>query len=404
MQLKRSRVMASPMPQCVRLIGEVAYDDGVAAEEYWYDLPEAVAGQVDAGGNPWLACLSPLAMVLGEPLRLEAPVDAMLLQNVRQAMGIWKAWYPELHIVPIAAPVAEAPAEAAPTRTASFFSGGVDSFFTFLRHRRGAAGAILPYVDDLLTVWGFDVPLSDPAAFQRMQERFRRLAGETGVELMPVATNIRLTRLNAAKWGYHYHGGALSSVALALGRRYAHVLLASSYDPAHLFPWGSHPLTDPLYSTSRTRIIHDGVEFSRLGKTQALAQSPVAMQNLRVCWESKSDQNCGECSKCCRTMLTLSLLDALEGCETFRKKDVDLHRVAGLYSSFSDRAFLDELHVYAVAHNRTAIARALAENFRLNRRADRCLATLRWIGNRKLMWRITRRLEPVVHRFFFGAH
>ena len=116
-----------------RLSGVVRYDDprgGRAEETYWLDFPDAFAGDVSASGNPWLAMLLPVAVVSNEPLVISRPVDARLLDNSRETMHVWKRWFgdPVIHVeADVEQPDPAAPAGA---RTASFFSGEVDSFFT----------------------------------------------------------------------------------------------------------------------------------------------------------------------------------------------------------------------------------------------------------------------------------
>src|SRR5215469_9891368 len=85
----------------VRVTAEVSYDDRpTATENYWFEFPSDVAGSLSDSGNAWLACLVPMAVAIGEPLRLPFPVDPLLLRNVRELMAIWESWYPTLHAVP----------------------------------------------------------------------------------------------------------------------------------------------------------------------------------------------------------------------------------------------------------------------------------------------------------------
>ncbi len=124
----------------VRLCADVKYARG-DSEEYWYDVPESHAEELSESGNPWLACLLPLASTLGESLHLPLAVDAALAANSVRLTKIWKAWYPNLHDVAVHADVAAAPPVTGPKRVGAFFSGGVDSFFTLLRDRTTAPPA-----------------------------------------------------------------------------------------------------------------------------------------------------------------------------------------------------------------------------------------------------------------------
>ncbi len=66
----------------------------------------------------------------------------------------------------------------------------------------------------------------------------------------------------------------------------------------------------PLLSTGSTRFYSFSPAKSRLEKTAALVNDPLANKHLLVC--AQSSKNCGTCRKCVRTLLTLDALDALE--------------------------------------------------------------------------------------------
>lgn len=373
MEVVSSRVESSPDKGRVRLVAEVRYDGaGLGTEIYWHEVPQELADSLTLAGDPWVACLLPLAVTIGEPLRLTMPVDPLLYENAHQLVQIWNCWYPKLKVVPIVAEVEQAPARRAPGKTASFFSGGVDSFFTAIQRRELSDGRLQYPVDDLINVGGLDIALSQKDAYVRMQAVLEAAAAELGKKFVRLVTNVRQTRLDTAEWGYLYHSGAISSVALALEERYAAALIGSTFGYSDLAPWGSHPLTDPLYSTSRTRIVHDGASFDKLTKILAVAKSPVAMKYLHVCATVGTDENCGNCHKCYRTMATLEVAGALKGCETFRGKPFIVDRLRKIYSHDSrDRSGIRQLSRYAREKGRPDIAHALARSLKYSDRFDR---------------------------------
>src|SRR2546428_868454 len=234
MDLVRVEIIESPQRAGhARLCGDVAYDDRAASpERYWFEVPREQAEALSLSGNAWLACLLPLAVTRREPLRIAAPVDRTLLNHAPELMRIWRSWYRHLTLVPIEAEPAPASSLApAGSHNAALFSGGVDSWFTVLRPREaepsggedGRQG-----IDDLLTVWGFDVPLDAHHAFARMADRFRRVAAELGRGFVSVATNLRATRWRQADWGGLAHGCALVASGLSLERRYGRLLIAAT--------------------------------------------------------------------------------------------------------------------------------------------------------------------------------
>lgn len=93
MDLVSVRVEEAPTRSRVRLVGDVAYDDRPRTPEpYWFEFPEEFAGDLSATGNPWLACLLPLAVVRREPLRLCRPRDPTLVGNATRLMETWFRW------------------------------------------------------------------------------------------------------------------------------------------------------------------------------------------------------------------------------------------------------------------------------------------------------------------------
>jgi hypothetical protein len=194
-------------------------------------------------------------------------------------------------------------------RTATFFSGGVDSFYTFSRHRSE--------IDRLVFVDGFDVRPSDQALSARVTDAMRAAAAELDLPLIEIQTNLRSVTDRYANW-IQYHGAALAGVALLLAAEIEQVFIPASLTYAYLSPLGSHPLLDPLWSTEWTEIVHDGCEASRIDKLAALVDEPIARRHLRVCWENRDGRyNCGSCEKCLRTMIALQALGALGAFTTF---------------------------------------------------------------------------------------
>ncbi len=97
------------------------------------------------------------------------------------------------------------------------------------------------------------------------------------------------------------------------------MLVPATHNYGILAPWGSHPLTDVLWSTESMRVIHYGAEVTRIQKImREIAGSRVARDHLRVCWENRRGQsNCGECEKCIRTIVALKIAGVLEQCPSF---------------------------------------------------------------------------------------
>lgn len=252
-------------------------------------------------------------MVLGEELRVDAPVSARLLRGTRAAMRLYEAWW---SVRPVAVrPLSGAPAARLPAPGVGlFFTAGVDSWYSLLKDlaATGREPGHRPVTD--LVFANFDQ--AEGSAYDRLLDRLRGVARETGKRLLVVETNVRRLTEGTVGWN-EYHGAALASVALALEEILGTCLIAATEDHDHLRPWGSHPLLDPLWSTERIQLVHDGCESARVEKAaDRLSASPLALGTLSVCWRTHPDRNCGGCDKCLGTMIALEMAGALSRCAT----------------------------------------------------------------------------------------
>lgn len=399
MKLECIDIVKSPdNPKRVRLVGKVHYDDALVQPElYWFEVDKSYADYLSFSGNPWLVCLIPLAVTLGEPLRICAPVDHILFENVKELMQIWKSWYPHLHIVPVEVDVVNVASNGEHKKTAAFFSGGIDSFFTVLYHNDSDFNSMVR-INDLLSVWGFDIPLKNSDAFFRMREIFQKVASELGKELIDVATNLRETRFNQSDWGYLSHGCALASIAHVLEKRYAKALIASTGGYSNMHPWGSHVLTDPLLSTSRVSLVHDSSPFDRLQKTKFVSKSDIVRKSLHVCYVLGNDKNCCKCTKCYRTMMMLDLYDALNYFTTFNKDNYKIKKIKKNYlQDYWDRDCMYQSRSLALHKGRVDLVKAIDGSFKHTKRLDRYLPYARkigkWFKHKRFIWRYTDLIE-----------
>lgn len=187
---------------------------------------------------------------------------------------------------------------AAPDTAAAFFSGGVDSFHTLLHPTRPRQA--------LITVAGFDIPLSDTPRLEWMEDTLREMAAKRGLEAVWIRTNLRENRFFEATDWTRSHGAAMACVGHLLADRFAHLLIPSTSPVRQAIHWGSSAITDPLWSSSRTEFHYDGRDYSRNEKIDRIIRDPDVQAHLRVCWENRTGTvNCGACEKCCRTMLSI---------------------------------------------------------------------------------------------------
>jgi hypothetical protein len=348
-----------------------------------FDLFFEVAGSpLNTDASSVLAVALPLAMARGWDLRCEAPVSAALLQSLPKIQDIYRLWLPSgtrrIRVDAISQSASYGPGREA----GCFFSGGVDSYYTYLKNRSD--------VTQVIFVTGFDILLKQTTFGERVLRDIRTMAAGLGVHLIEVRTNLRDFSDAHLGWGI-YHGAALAAVALMLAPTVNRVLIPSSHNYSDLFAWGSHPILDPLWSTEAVRVENDGCEALRIEKLALVAQSDVALRTLRVCFRNKNDvYNCGRCEKCLRTAVALYALGALDRCTTF-EPHVNLRRVARLRLGSSPRVLpfaKENLALVQERHDNPPLVRALRKAMRRPGLINHAYRYARHICQRKTLCRL----------------
>jgi hypothetical protein len=246
-------------------------------------------------GDVFLSAALLVAMRVGESLEVEAPCSRRLIDAASGPLqDVFTAWYPELSRVEVRADRADLPPPK--LGVASFFSGGVDGSYTFLRHRAE--------ITHLVSVQGIDVQVDNDELWAQIADSNRAFAEALGVTMVIARTNIRrFAKPRGVGWSM-LNGAGLASIAHVLGLPRCYVGATHTY--GELFPWGSHPLSDGWWSGDTVEIVHDG-PCSRAEKVRFIAREPRILERLRVCWHDRG-YNCGVCEKCVRTRVTLRLL------------------------------------------------------------------------------------------------
>ena len=280
---------------------------GEARQNVWFRVD---GPPVSGSANPFLAVALIPAMRRGLPLRIEGRISPRVLRGADRVQQTMSVWNENLRSIDVQAREIVPSTRASDDAGGAFFSGGVDSFYTVQKHR--------DRLTHLIFVHGFDIPLGHAAFRKRVSAALRRAARELELEFVEVETNLRHFADPHASWARDYHGSAMAAVALLLAPRFRKIYIPSSYGYSFLFPHGSHPGLDPLWSSESVEIVHDGCEATRFEKVEALASWGTALRTLRVCWQLEDGvYNCCECRKCLWTMAFLRACGALERAETF---------------------------------------------------------------------------------------
>lgn len=318
---------------------------------------EVTGATVQAGASPFAIYCLPICMAKGWNLRSELPVSSKLLATMPQIQDIFLQFLPGMQRVKVDAPSA-VEQQLIARETASFFSGGVDGFYTFLKHRQR--------ISRLIFAAGFDITLSQTKVVDIVQQQIRLMARELEVGLIEVKSNMRQFSDTLLHWRF-FIGASMAGTASLLSHLVETVYIGSSHHYGDIYPWGTHPLLDPLWSTEAVNVIYDGCEATRLMKLCLVAKDPVALCRLRVCFNNRDDRyNCSRCEKCIRTMVGLRLLGVLEQSGTFVRQ-LDLKRISKL--GIGDNAHVMRINLenyqYAKKHRiDPALERALQLSLR----------------------------------------
>jgi len=274
-----------------------------------WSLPSGHTASEDDAADAALTATLLVAMARDEALTLEAPISARLDLQVPLIQDIFATWARHSQLMRGLPPgfrrvSVEAGARPAPShhgratgvgRSACFFSGGLDSFTSALAHRD----------EDLTLVYvhGLDVPLHDTARRERFSAVVRHAAATLGLALVEVETDVRAFTDHDVDW-LDGHGAALAGIAMLLGSAFSRVYVPATDTYATLVTLGSHPLVDPLWSTERVELVHDGARYTRIDKLRIIDAEPIARETLRVCVrDGIGEFNCGRCWKCVLTMV-----------------------------------------------------------------------------------------------------
>jgi hypothetical protein len=286
----------------LRLIFPVTH--GQTQTPVWFKVRNSDAAP---SGNAALAITLVPAMRVARSLVLTDSLSPRLFASQAAIQKLFQDWDSRFDVVRLTAPLGE-PHQASTGGTGLFFTGGVDSFFSLLRHREE--------ITHLIFVRGFDIKRNEQEVDRSVLPAIRAVAAQMNKTLVEVSTNIREFSDPIVDWALDYHGTALAAVALLLAPMLNKVYVAASHADGDMFRWGSHLLLDPLYSTETLSLIHDGANATRVAKVAAIADDPLVQQTLRVCNKAGA-YNCGRCEKCLRTMINLRVAGALEKVVTF---------------------------------------------------------------------------------------
>jgi len=291
---------------------------GVDSTRVWFRFP--AAKRPPNPGDVMLSAFLVPSMQAGEDLDIAAQVSTRLMAAVPGIQDILLNWYPAFRRSRVHA-MAGVEVLSAQGGTAAFFSAGVDSIYT----------AIDPAleVDRLVLVHGFENPEHRQDLLRTTLSAVEPVARMLNKELIVVSTNLRSVadrsrprwgkRFNGPFFGFCWMGSFLAALGHCMQMQYRRFVIPASLRLDALYPYGSHPHLDPLWSSQGLEIIHHGAGAGRLEKIRSIAaHNPEIAEWFQVCESNPPGQiNCGDCDKCLRTRLALRLAGIKEPTPAF---------------------------------------------------------------------------------------
>jgi hypothetical protein len=252
--------------------------------------------EIGCHAEPFVGIALLEAMIRNVDIQIEdsIAVSDKFFRALPEIQAIYTCWNTDLR--PIRVHARTQPCDETFERVASFYSGGVDGSHTLCRNFSDISHLVMLPIE---------LAGNSPELWRKSVAKNAQFARSIGKELVPIETNAKeWTDKRRIHWAFA-QGLVLASMGRLLQAKRLYIASSHRYD--QLFPWGSHTLTDPMWSTESTNVIHDGAAFRRSEKMKEICKNEQVMNNLRVCWRSIYD-NCGKCSKCIRTMTALYLL------------------------------------------------------------------------------------------------
>lgn len=198
-------------------------------------------------------------------------------------------------------------------KSAMFYSGGIDSVDTFVRHHEERP--------ELLSIWGSDIEYGNAEGWKRVHSAVEYAANRFSLVEHVIHSQFRMF-LNEATltsefspllhdgwWHGVQHGiGLLGHVApLAYINHYGKMYIASTFTTTAI-TCASSPLIDNHVHFAGCKVYHDGFDFTRQEKVRHVIEfcrNKNIEFPLHVCWRSQTGQNCCVCEKCLRTISAL---------------------------------------------------------------------------------------------------
>ncbi|GEA51312.1 hypothetical protein VIN01S_21160 [Vibrio inusitatus NBRC 102082] len=296
----------------------VTIDRNSQKKELWYSVEQCYEELLTDTLDPFLIALIIPAMSEGENIHLKGKVSKELLFNSSAPLQeVIKVVIPSLKNISIKADEETISDRFKAQGVATGFSAGIDSFSVLADHH-------YPYNTNFkLTHLLFNnVGSHGKGGEELFNKRYKNLAKITetiGLPLIKVNSNLD-SFYKENLYFKQTHTFRNASVGLLLQKGIGTFMYASAYHFKDCSVEKSNdtsktdPITLPLISTNDINLISVGNEYTRAEKTKFVSGISDSYEFLDVCVSSRKRVfvNCGQCSKCLRTLVTLEIYGVID--------------------------------------------------------------------------------------------
>ncbi|PMM03812.1 hypothetical protein BCT61_17535 [Vibrio breoganii] len=291
----------------------VTVEDNSQKKDLWYSVDECYEELLTDFLDPFLVALIIPAMSEGENIHLKGRVSKKLLFNSSHPLQeLLKVLIPSLKSIEIKADEEIISSKYKGSGVATGFSGGIDSFSVLADHYYSKNDHCK------LTHLLFNNVGSHGKGGERLfNSRYKKLENITkiiGLPLVKINSNLD-SFYKDSLYFKQTHTFRNASVGLLLQKGIGDFMYASAYHFKDCSVEKSNdtsktdPITLPLISTDEINLISVGNEYTRAEKTKIVSSVVDSYAFLDVCVSNRKREfvNCGKCSKCLRTLVTLEI-------------------------------------------------------------------------------------------------
>ncbi|MCF8430885.1 MAG: hypothetical protein K9G34_03010, partial [Melioribacteraceae bacterium] len=160
------------------------------------------------------------AMLSNSKIIIEGEVDEKFYNQLPLIQSIYKQWFPSRNfqqveienVTPVSTTVDTR------SRTATFFSGGIDSYYTFKKKDE--------HITDFVFIKGFDIGLSNTFLLEKSSALIYESAKRFNKSVIEIDTNVKLF-LNKFVGIKIFHGALLSAIGHLLSKEIGRIYIPS---------------------------------------------------------------------------------------------------------------------------------------------------------------------------------